>query len=145
MQKTKEQEILKTINEYETGQISHPNKVIYYIKDIINRDQAQVINSEKLEGYLPEIANLFKITVADVKSKSRKFNVVNARRVFYLFCKENKIPKSTTEIARILNQDHASYIFQVKEARKMIETNNFFREKYNKFTEQFGLLTIKTK
>jgi len=125
----KEQLILNIIKDYEGGLISHPNTAINKIKDIVAEDKTKDIDID-LDIVITKAAELFNISIKEMKTRNRSFSVVNARRVFYLLCKDIGIKKSTSEVARYFSQDHASYIYQVKTGKLMLEQNKYFKEKY---------------
>lgn len=81
---------------------------------------------------LSVIASSFNVTIADIKGKSRKNCLPDARHIYCFIVKQahdnRKIAKATLElIGDVINKDHATVIHGYRKVRNIMETDKAFR------------------
>lgn len=73
------------------------------------------------------ICHSLKITKKDLLGKSRKSEIVDARKIFSFITSENY---SRDMIGKFLNKDHSTISVSIKQARHHIECDKDFRKRY---------------
>lgn len=77
---------------------------------------ADNIQDQKLKIILTHVANYFSVSVVQLRSKSKKRELVNARHIFFKLAKDNLPDRdvSLQKIADVLNKDHATVLHGIK-------------------------------
>ena len=86
--------------------------------------------SNEAEITIKAVCEMFGITRDHLKSKSRKEEIVAARRIFCMIVKKSTI-LSTTKIGRYINRDHSTVIFAIK-------TGEIYEKHWKPFAEAVG-------
>lgn len=85
---------------------------------------------EKYEYALPhilhQVSKMTGISIEELKSKSRKREVVDARFVYYRRAKE-KTRHSLIEIGKLVHRDHTTVLHGIKEANKTREVQKLYK------------------
>lgn len=88
--------------------------------DIMNKQEQLVIET---------IENILK--VYDITAKSRKRDIVDARRLAYTVFRD-EYSYTYQRIAKLFNNDHATIIHGYKSAKDLLEVDKEFRHNYNR-------------
>ena len=90
----------------------------------------------KIETLLNLVSKVTDIPVSDIKSKSRKREVVTARHTFCYACQNMphlfSKPVSLVSIGDIINRGHATVIYSVKQFESFLEHEKEIQELYRK-------------
>lgn len=70
------------------------------------------------------IADIYNVRMQDVFSKSRKQEVIEAKRMFFYYTKENS-KYSYTRIGAFLNRDHATAMYHHKKIEEWLKMKHY--------------------
>ena len=103
-------------------------KKIIYVKLGEKNPQEYDITPEDI---LEEVSSKTKISIDDLRSKTRKREVVDARYMYYRRCREYFKQKcSYREIGEEVNRDHASVIWGIRATEEIIEVKRKYDSYY---------------
>ena len=87
-----------------------------------------------IESYITSltraIQSVLDVTIDDMRSASRRRNIVNARFIFSTILYE-LTGFSYSHIGRIINRDHATVLYHIKTCRQLIDIDKYFKNMYN--------------
>jgi chromosomal replication initiation ATPase DnaA len=103
----------------------------------------QVSSNQTMMALALKVHKVTGITVEDLKGKSRKVEICDARKLWCHFMLEYiKVRASLVTIGRWINKDHATVLHNNKVAKNLIETDRFFASKYRAlYDECFDMIT----
>jgi len=81
------------------------------------------------------IQSVLNVTIDDMRSASRRRNIVNARFIFSTILYE-LTGFSYSHIGRIINRDHATVLYHIKTCRQLIDIDKYFKNMYNEVKNQ---------
>lgn len=87
-------------------------------------------------------ANVLELKIKDLKSKCRKRELADCRKVVWYWAREKSIKRDWYYLGRLFNCTHAAALSSVKRANELIETNPWFKKKIRIVGDK--LETIKT-
>ena len=86
------------------------------------------LEKKSTDHLIESVAKTFDVTAEQVKSPTRERDVVDARKICaYLLNQKRKF--TTTKTGQLLNRDHSSIIYLVKQAEALMEVDKDFKEK----------------
>ena len=95
------------------------------IKDILNEQMSTPVTIEKI---ILEVSKVYNVTMAEVKGKSRKREVSEARQMSMYIVKEI-CGLTMAEIGKEFNgRDHSTVVYTISQVEKKMKENSFFRD-----------------
>lgn len=81
-----------------------------------------------------QIANELGVSWSELTSRSRRRNLVDARRIIsYILTRY----LSLTDVGKIINRDHASVLFVKRSCADLLETDYKFKNQYGQIISQY--------
>ncbi len=93
---------------------------------------------KKAEEILKAVAEVYGISVMDIKGKVRKRTFAEARQVSRYFIMKI-LRLSSRKIGEITNCDHSTILYSVKVVSDLKETNRSFRKRFNEIKEDITM------
>ena len=81
------------------------------------------------------IQSVLNVTIDDMRSASRRRNIVNARFIFSTILYE-LTGFSYSHIGQLINRDHATVLYHIKTCRQLIDIDKYFKNMYNEVKNQ---------
>lgn len=102
--------------------------------DIIKKYEEQMTTN--VDNILKTISAFYEIKISELKSKSRKANIVNARQIaMYLLRKLMRL--SFPSIGKIFNRDHTTAIYAFEQVMNTIEEDNSLKNQVSSIEKVF--------
>lgn len=76
------------------------------------------------------IQSVLNVTIDDMRSASRRRNIVNARFIFSKIL-HDITGFSYSHIGQLINRDHATVLYHIKTCRQLIDIDKYFKNMYN--------------
>jgi len=96
------------------------------------------IGDINLEKILMVVSQETRIPIRYIKSKSRKGEIPDARKLYCVLAREY-MDKSLSKIGKLINYDHSEVHWASKRGQFFIEHEPEFRDKYNSIKERLNL------
>lgn len=84
------------------------------------------------EGYLNKVCNEFNLTTKQLRGRSRKREIVDARSIL-MHLLYMRLNMTSTEAGKYLNRDHSTVLYNCKKVNNLMDVDRDFKELVNKF------------
>jgi chromosomal replication initiation ATPase DnaA len=138
--KSKYQVIAKKIDidNNMNGKPTYPELIRFFLRDAkdFNKSKFATITLEE------EIGRLFSLNPSDLLKKSRKVNIINARRT-YFYVLNIVLHNGPTIVSEMTGYDHATVCYHSKNIKKYIDTEKDYRYKVESLIRKINNEQIK--
>jgi chromosomal replication initiator protein len=108
------------------------NELEYFINETLESEPTPV-TSKKLEMV---ICDEFGVTMDEIKSKTRKQNVVYARQFYIYFMWEKNLIRTKLNLAKSINRTHATVIYAITKLEHWVNCYDDVKHIYERINHQ---------